>query len=411
MRRAEQVLVVVGIVVLSINLRPAAVSVGPVLEEVSAGLSMGSAQTSLLTSLPLLSFATIGGLAPRIAGRLGLHRSTLVALLLLVGGLWLRTVVDDARTFLALSFIALAGMAVANVLLPSLVRLHFPDRVGLLTAVYSTGLSVGITASSVLTVPIAEHGGVLDWRRGLVTWALTAAVAAVPWLLLVRQDLRARAVARTIGTGDVARTRLGWTLAAFFGLQSLQAYAVFGWMATIYRDAGLSAHEAGLLLGVVTGITIPLAFVVPALTARLDDPRLLLTAMMVCYPIGYGGLLLAPRSGAVLWAAAIGIGTCTFPFILTLIGLRARTPGGTAALSAFTQSVGYLIAVAGPFTVGALHDLTDDWTVPICFLLALCLPQWLLGLRASRPAYVEDEIANGIDHGVAARHGSATGDS
>lgn len=394
--RLQRALVVLGIVVLAFNLRPAAVSVGPVLDEISDSLRMGTVETGLLTSLPVLSFATIGALAPRIAALLGLHRTTLAALALLTGGLLLRTHTDDGTAFLLLSFASLAGMAVANVLLPSLVKLHFPDRVGTMTAIYSTSLAIGLTSASVLTVPIADSstsaGQALDWRYGLGAWAFTALIAALPWITLVRHDRRERAGSSTITTGDVARTRIGWLMALFFGLQSLQAYSIFGWTAQVFRDAGHSAHGAGLLLGLTTGISIPLSFVIPGLTARLKNPRILLTAIMAAYPVGYLGLILVPDSASWLWAGALGIGTCTFPFILTLIGLRSRTPMGTAALSAFTQSAGYLIAVIGPFGVGALHAASDGWTIPLAILLGLCVPQYLLGYAVSRSAYVEDEL-------------------
>ncbi|WP_246000169.1 CynX/NimT family MFS transporter [Nocardioides pocheonensis] len=392
--RFQRVLVVVGIATLAFNLRPAAVSVGPVLDEVRGGLGLNGTETGLLTSLPVLSFAVFGALAPRFARRIGMHRATLVALLALVAGLWLRSRMDAGVPFLLLSFVSLSGMAVANVLLPSLVKLHFPDRVGLLTSVYSTFLALGLTSASILTVPIAEHGSGagLDWRLGLVVWAGTAVVAVLPWLALVRHDQRQEVQPQRHGLADVARTRIGWVMAVFFGLQSLQAYVIFGWVAKVYRDAGFSASTAGLLLGVATGISIPLSFVIPSLTARLADPRVLLTAIMGCYPVGYLGLLIAPVGGAWVWAVALGIGTTTFPFILTLIGLRARTPAGTAALSGFTQSVGYLISVIGPFGVGVLHDATRGWTVPLWALLAVCVPQYLVGLAASRPAYLEDQL-------------------
>ncbi|MGY2874209.1 MFS transporter, CP family, cyanate transporter [Marmoricola sp. URHA0025 HA25] len=393
--RLQRVLVVLGIAVLAFNLRPAAVSVGPVLDEVRHGLGLNAAETGLLTALPVLSFAVFGALAPRFARVVGMHRVTLLALGALAVGLWFRTRVDSALPFLLLSFLSLAGMAIANVVLPSLVKLHFPDRVGLLTSLYSTFLALGLTSASVLTVPIAEagsDGGTIDWRLGIGTWALTASVAAVPWLALVRHDRKDTEQPRHLKLTEVARTRIGWVMALFFGLQSLQAYVIFGWFAKLYRDAGFSASTAGLLLGVATGISIPLSFVIPSLTVRVRDQRVLLTAIMACYPFGYLGLLIAPVGGAWLWAVAVGTGTCTFPFILTLIGLRARTPEGTAVLSGFTQSVGYLVSVAGPFGVGILHDVTGGWTVPLWALIGLCVPQYLLGLVASRPAYLEDQL-------------------
>jgi CP family cyanate transporter-like MFS transporter len=393
--RLQRSLVVVGICVLAFNLRPAAVSVGPVLDEIRDGLGLSGAETGLLTALPVLAFAIFGALAPRFARAVGMHRVTLLALVALTAGLWLRSRADSALPFLLLSFVSLAGMAVANVVLPSLVKLHFPDRVGLLTSLYSTFLALGLTSASVLTVPIAEGGpggGVLDWRLGIGTWAATAALAALPWLALLRHDRKDTGQPRHLRLAQVARTRIGWVMALFFGLQSLQAYVIFGWFAKVFRDAGFSASTAGLLLGVATGVSIPLSFLVPSLTARVPDPRLLLTAIMACYPIGYLGLLVAPVGGAWLWAIAVGTGTSTFPLILTLIGLRARTPEGTAVLSGFTQSVGYLVAVGGPFGVGILHDATGGWTVPLWVLIGLCVPQYLLGLVASRPTYLEDEL-------------------
>ena len=383
-------LVVLGIVVLAFNLRPAAVSVGPVLGDISDGLHMTAAETGLLTSLPVLAFAVFGALAPRLARLIGLHRLTLVALLCVVGGLAGRAAVTSAPVFLLLSLLALAGMATANVLLPSLVKLHFPDRVGLMTSIYSTALAIGLTSASVLTVPISEARD--GWRSGLMVWSVTALIAALPWLLLVAHDRKPEEVEGRVGLLDVARTRLGWMMALFFGLQSLQAYSIFGWFAQLYRDAGFSAHTAGLLLGVITGVSIPLSFVIPALVVRSTNQSMLICAVMACYPIGYLGLVVAPHSGALAWAVLVGVGTTTFPLILTLIGLRAHTSAGTAALSGFTQSTGYLIAGIGPFAVGLLHDESGGWTVPLVVLLVLLVPQLFVGLAVARPAYIEDEL-------------------
>ncbi len=290
--RLQRGLVVLGIVVLAFNLRPAAVSVGPVLGEVSTGLGMTTTETGVLTSLPVLAFALFGALAPRLARAVGLHRLTLAALLCLVGGLAGRAAVSSVPAFLALSLLALAGMASANVLLPSLVKLHFPNRIGLLTSLYSTALAVGLTSASVLTVPVSEaYDG---WRSGLLVWALIAGIAVIPWLGLIGHDRRPEEVAGHVGLGDVARTRLGWLMALFFGLQALQAYSIFGWFAELYQDAGFSAPAAGLLLGVITGVSIPLSFLIPWLVARTHDQRLVMCVVMGCYPLGYLGLMVAP---------------------------------------------------------------------------------------------------------------------
>lgn len=388
--RAQRVLVVVGIVVLAFNLRPAAVSVGPVLDEITASLGMSATTAGVLTTLPVLAFASFGALAPWLARLVGLHRVTLLSLVAVVAGLALRAWTENVPMFLLLSLLALSGMATANVLLPSLVKLHFPDRVGLMTSIYSTSLALGLTLASVLTVPVSEAAG--SWRWGLFSWALTAVLAALPWLGLLRHDRRPGPASRTVSLGDVARTRLGIAMALFFGLQSLQAYSMFGWFAQVYRDAGFSPATAGLLLGVITGVSVPLSFLVPSLVARIHDQSRLILALMACYPVGYVGLLVAPVEGAWLWAAMAGTGASIFPLVLTLIGLRARTSAGTAALSGFAQSVGYLIAALGPFGMGLLYDVTDGWTVPLLGLIVLLVPQTACGLYVARPAYIEDQL-------------------
>jgi MFS transporter, CP family, cyanate transporter len=388
--RAEKLLVLLGIVVLAFNLRPAAVSVGPVLDEIIAGLGMSATTAGVLTTLPVLAFASFGALAPALARALGTHRVTLLALGAVVAGLGGRAATGNVLVFLALSLLGLAGMATANVLLPTLVKLHFPHRIGLLTSLYTTALAVGLTLASVATVPVAQASG--TWRWGLGVWAATALVAALPWLGLLRHDRKPQDDRGSIALAQVARTRLGWAMAALFGLQSLQAYSVFGWFAQVYRDAGFDPGTAGLLLGVITGASIPLSFLLPALVARLRNQTALFCVLIGCWAAGYLGLLLAPRAGAWLWALLVGTGAAIFPVVLTLIGLRARTSAGTAALSGFTQSVGYLVSAVGPLGMGLLHDLTGGWTVPVSVLLGLLGVQLLAALVVARPTYLEDQL-------------------
>ncbi|MDF1605218.1 MFS transporter [Nocardioides sp. YIM 152315] len=389
--RRAVILVLVGIVLVSLNLRPAAVSVGPVLAEVRDAFSMSGPTAGLLTSLPVIAFALFGALAPAAAHRIGVHRVTLCALVAVVLGLTGRAVTQSEALFLLLSLLALAGMAMANVLMPSLVKLHFPDRIGLMTAIYTTALSTGLTAALMLTVPISDALG--GWRWGLGAWALVAAVAALPWIGLAAHDRNLETTPRTISFRDVARTRLGGAMALFFGLQSLQAYAIFGWFAQLWRDSGYGATAAGVLAGLVAGTSIPLSLWLPNVLARSVTPSRVLFVVIGTYPVGYVGLMVAPYSLAPLWAVVVGVGTVTFPLILTLIGLRARTPQGTAALSAFTQSAGYLIAVAGPFAIGVVHDATGGWDLPLALMLLLALPLFVLAAYVTRPIYVEDQLA------------------
>jgi CP family cyanate transporter-like MFS transporter len=382
---------VFGIVVLAFNLRPTATAVGPVLSEVQADLGISATAAGVITTLPVLAFAVFGTLAPTFGRVFGIHRAILLALVVASVGQFARAEAGDAAVFIVTSVLALAGMATANVLLPSLVKLHFPDQVGRLTAVYTTMLAVGTTVVSATTVPIGQAGG--TWRLGIAAWGATAALAALPWLALVRHDVRPdHAPRRTIGFRDVARTRVGWLMAVFFGIQSMQAYAVFGWLSEIFRDAGFSARDAGLLLALTLALGIPVALIVPSLAAGRTSQAPFIVTLAGCYVVGFAGLIAWPHGGAPIWAALIGLGTGLFPLALVLIALRSETADGTAALSGFTQSVGYLISALGPFMMGVLYDATGSWTPPLLVLTTLVVGQVLSGLALARPRTLEEEL-------------------
>lgn len=384
-------LLLLGIVAVSVNLRPAAVSVGPVLGEIRDGLGLSAGGAGLLTSLPVIAFAVFGASAPRIAHHLGLHRTTLLGMVLVTGGLATRSFVESGPPFLLLSVIALAGMAMANVLLPSLIKLHYPDRVGSMTAIYTTAMAIGLTVASMATVPMGEALG--SWRWGLLVWAGVAAIGILPWLGLMSHDLAPADEEQPITMAQVARTPLGWAMVLCFGLQSTQAYVMFGWLPEIYRGAGYDATEAGLFLGIATGISIPLSFWLPASFARTSRPVTFFMVLMGCYITGYLGLLLMIDTLPWLWALILGTGACVFPLVLTLIGLRARTAAGTRALSGFTQSAGYLVAAPGPWLFGVLHESSGGWTVPLLAVLALILPLAVCCVYVARPHFLEDQLA------------------
>jgi CP family cyanate transporter-like MFS transporter len=239
-------------------------------------------------------------------------------------------------------------------------------------------------------VPVEDALG--GWRWGLGGWALLAAVALVPWIGLSAHDRHLPSESRTISFREVARTRIGWAMVLFFGLQSLQAYAIFGWFAQLWRDNGYSATDAGLLVGIIAAVSVPLSLWLPAACARRDDQRGLIMTVLGSYLLGYGMLLWNAHGLAVPAAVLVGVGCTVFPIVLTLIGLRAHTPDGTAALSGFTQSLGYLLAALGPFVIGLVYDATGGWTEPLWLLLALVLPLMAVGAYVGRPAFLEDQL-------------------
>ncbi|MGN6606570.1 MAG: CynX/NimT family MFS transporter [Jatrophihabitans sp.] len=388
--RTAGAVVVVGLALTGFSMRTAVTSVGPALADLQRGLHAGNGTAGVLTTLPALCFAAIGALAPRLSRRVGPHRGLVLALLVMTAGLVLRVLVHAAVPFLVLSVLALTGGAISNVLLPTLVKLHFPDRIGRMTGVYATALAVGTALASGLTVPIGTvHGGSDAWRLGLGSWALPALLAALPWIPILAHDRPAATAAPRVRI-SLRHSPTAWALTLFFAFQSLQAYVAFGWFAKLLHSHGIASTTAGWMVAMLSAVTIPLSAVVPAV--RPSRHRAVIVLLNGCYVAAYLGLALAPVGGAWVWMVLAGIGSSQFPLALAMIGQHARTPQTTAALSAFAQSIGYVIAGAGPLLFGVLYSATGGWGVPIGLLFAAMAIDLVAGWVAARPTYVDDEV-------------------
>lgn len=374
-----------------LSMRTAATSVGPVLDDLRGDLRISSVVAGLLTTLPVVCFAGLGALTPRAARRWGQHRLLAGSMATMTAGLLARALTSSFVPFAAASVLALSGGAVANVLMPSLVKRHFPGRIGAMTAAYTTALAVGATLAVGLTVPISEFaGGPSGWRLGLGSWAVLSAMAVVPWLALVRDEGPGQHDPTAPSRRRLTHSRTAWALMFFFAGQSFQAYVAFGWFPTFLRDHGMSAERAGLLVAFYSALSIPTSIVMPLLAIRGQRPLVL--GLGACYLAGYVGLLVAPVGGAWLWMVLVACGSGMFPLALTMIGLRTRDGGTTQAVSAFVQTFGYVLAGTGPLLVGLLLDLTGGWAwsfVPLFVVLGLTVTA---GWFAARPGVVDDEI-------------------
>jgi CP family cyanate transporter-like MFS transporter len=422
----RRILLVVGIVAVAVNLRCAVTSLGAVLGEVTRAWGFSGLLAGLLTALPVATFAVVGAAAPALSRRWGPERLVAAAMLVASAGLTLRALTGSAVLFLAGSALALAGSAIGNVLMPTLVKRYFPERIGAMTALYTTALAVGMTGGAALTGP-AERAFGGDWRVGLGVWAGLALVAAPPWLALAGFAGRGAGAASTgvgragvdragvdragvdragvggagvgpEGAGGSApkpalhRAGLARALTLFFGCQSLNAYVVLGWLPSVLIDAGRDTRSASLSLALVSAMSVPMSIALPAIAGRRADQRGLVVLTTVCYAGGYLGLLFAPAALGWLSAALLGAGNGAFPLAVTLIGLRTRRPEMTTALSGLVQSGGYLLAVVGPLLVGILHQVSGGWRVPLLVVLGTLVPQLVSGLRAARPGTVEAEL-------------------
>ncbi|MER7516912.1 MFS transporter [Streptomyces sp. NPDC126499] len=388
---ARPVVLLVGIVLASLNMRAALASVSPLVGEMAEAYGLSSAASSLVTSVPVL-FLGLGALvAPWLGRRFGAERILFAALLLLGAGILARVLPSAAALYCGGVLVGTA-IALLNVLMPGLIKRDFPDRAASMTSVYTGAMIAGATLVAASSVPLERALG--GWRASLAFWSLLAVVAAVAWLPQVVLARGAGPTGHGAGAGadpatgpvrSVWRSALAWQVTLFMGLQSLWSYVLIAWMPTIFTDHGMSRSAAGVVFAFNNLIQVAGAFAVPLLAGRMRSQRPLVVLVTTLVAAGYAGLMVAPVEGAWLWAAVLGVGQGgAVGLALTLIVLRSGDAVTAARLSGMAQTVGYLLAAAGPLAAGALHQATGSWTPPITAVLGVCAAALAMGLLAAR---------------------------
>jgi CP family cyanate transporter-like MFS transporter len=432
-RTLERALLVIGVAALGFNLRGAITSLPPVFPELQDGLGLSTATISVLAATPVLCFAVFSAFAAWLSRRLGEERVLLAAIAALTAGLLLRGAAPGALLFPG-TVLAAAAIAIMNVLLSSLIKRRWPERAGFLIGLYITALSVGAITGSVVAVPLWNRTGgsvglTLGWLAApaalaVLLWlpqaghatrtgrsatgtrpagpAIPDDIAAIPGDIPVLFDdtpavpgdvpagSDARVAARPAPAGRrgrvaVHRYPLAWHVTLFMGLQSLLYYAALSWLPTILRDRGASADTAGNLLALMGVGNLAVSFLVPVVAQRMRAQHVLVVPTVAAMALGLAGVVYLPLSSAVAWVLILGAGqNAALSLAIFFTMARAPHPAAAASLSALAQSVGYLLASAGPLELGLLHSATGSWNLPVAVLFVLNGVLLFAGLLAAR---------------------------
>lgn len=386
-------LVLAAILLSAFNLRTAVTSLTPLLERIADEYAFGAPTMGALGMLPTAAFALTGVATPALLRRYGLLRTALLSMALATLGLVLRPLLPQTTGLFIGSLVALAGMGMGNVVLPPLVKRYFGDRVGGVSTLYITVLQVGTLLPALLAVPVADA---LGWRSSMVVWVLPALLALVAWAMVHTNHRRLRATGPAPVTptpeaeGRVARTALGWSMAVTFGMTSLVTYSMFTWLPTLLREAGASPAFGGTMVALFAALGMVGALTMPALAVRMRNPFPIVLLCAACHLVAFAGLWWAPLAAPILWVTLLGLGPSTFPLALVLVNQRSRTAAGSAALSGFSQGMGYAMSCLGPFLFGWLHAHHGGWSSPFVFLVICILLQLAAAWVACRPQLLED---------------------
>lgn len=378
----DRLLLIAGILMIATTLRVTFTGAAPLLDMIRHDYGLTTAQTGLLTTLPLLAFALISPLAAGVARKIGMERSLFVAMLLICVGIGLRSLPSSALLFIGTGVIG-CGIALGNVLLPGLIKRDFPGQVAKLTGAYSLTMGAAAALGSAMIVPLALSGA--GWHGALLMLMVFPLLATLLWLPQWRQKhTGSLSGARALHNRGIWRSALAWQVTLFLGINSLIYYVIIGWLPAILLSHGYSETEAGSMHGLLQLATAAPGLAVPLLLHKLKDQRGIAGLSALMCAVSLAGFWFVPDQ-AVLWTIVYGFGSgATMILGLTFIGLRASSAHQAAALSGMAQSVGYLLAACGPPLMGKIHDTAGDWRIPLMACAVAAVVMAVCGVLAGR---------------------------
>jgi CP family cyanate transporter-like MFS transporter len=363
----------VCLILIGINLRPAIVSVGPLLPSIRDRFGLSHAEASLLTAIPDVLMGVLALPTPWLARRYGRDKAILAALVLLLVATLARAFVGSFGMLLVATVAIGAGLAIAGALVGGFIKQAFSSRAAFASGIYAAALAFGSTLAAAVSSPIAQVFG--SWRFGLGAWALPGLLAIGAWLFIEnKQGQHLQGVRAAPQTHKLPlKNPKAWLIALFFAADNFLFYGLVSWIAPLYREHGVSPATAGLILSCFPGVFI-IATPLAGLVSRGPDRRWMLAGLSGLAVLGTLGLALAPYALPFLFIPLASFGIAGgFSLGMTLPLDNTSSPEEANSWNAFVITIAYIIAASGPLLVGGLRDLTGDFQASLWLLVTVAL--------------------------------------
>lgn len=402
----------IGIIFIAANLRSPLTAVGPVVDQIRNSLHISNTLAGMITTFPLFAFAGFSPFVPRLARKYGTGLVLFWSLVFLTFGIGLRSLFGEIGLFFGTAILGLS-ISVGNVLVPSLIKRDFSKRVGLMTGVYNASMSLFGAIASGVSIPVAVKAG-WGWEGALGIWAALSFFALILWIPQVKRGKQKTIILEDVVNSDnnarrismekhgirninestnnevhLWRSPLAWQVTIYTGLQSMVLYCMYAWLPNILISQGMKSGDAGWMLSLCQLSSLPMGLIGSVLAGRKSNQRAMTIVASLCVLSGLLGVFLGETRLEFVWMVLLGSGTAlTFSMSLIFFNFRTQNADQAAGLSGMAQSVGYLLASFGPIIFGLLHDITDNWTLPLIILIAIAGICLFAGLGASRDLLV-----------------------
>ncbi|MBO0429363.1 MFS transporter [Vagococcus fluvialis] len=381
MKQKMNYLLLLGIIMIATNLRAPITSVGPLVGTITNSLNLTGAQAGLITTLPLIAFAIISPIAPKLARKFGTETTILGALILIILGLSIRYLPSISTLFLGTAILG-CGIAIGNVLIPSIVKQEFQNQSGLVTGIYSVSMNLTGAIASGVSIPLIEKLG-WTWNQAFSLWIILAALALLAWLPQLKNKKATPDVNVVDTNNSIWHSSLAWSVSLFVGIQSFIFYVLVAWLPEMLISQGIPSSKSGGMLSLLQLTLLPTTFIIPIIAEKRPNQKSLVVISFTLFTLGISGLMFSSLAVISLSIIAIGIaGGIAFSLSMMFFSLRTSTPKEAADLSGMAQSIGYILAAVGPFLFGLLHDLTNNWQSSLFLLIGMTIILLFVGLNA-----------------------------